>query len=58
MSSIFGVRIIIIIIIMQKIKKKKKRKGEKKEEEKKTKGIRRGMQIMRISLNEGGPYVK
>lgn len=51
MSSIFGVR--IIIIIMQKIKKGK---GNKKKE--KTKGIRRGMQIMRISLNEGGPYVK
>ena len=53
MSSTFGVRIIIIIIIMQKIKKRKK-KGKKK----KTKGIRRDMQIMRISLNEGGPYVK
>ena len=37
-------------------KKKKERKEEKKE--KKTKGIRRDMQIMRISLNEGGPYVK
>lgn len=52
MSSIFGVR--IIIIIMQKIKEIVK--GKKKKE--KTEGIRRGMQIMRISLNEGGPYVK